>query len=61
MARDVPASIGPVVFGRLGVWITVRCPREHFGLMVAADGLWDPGARHWLIEPRRIGSVIRHL
>jgi hypothetical protein len=29
--------------------------------MRRAGGLWDPGARRWLIERRRIGPVIRHL
>ena len=29
--------------------------------MAAAGGLWDPGGRRWLIEPRRIGPVIREL
>jgi hypothetical protein len=61
MGIEVPASIGPVVFGRLGGWVTVQCLREHIPLMVAAGGLWDPGARLWLIEPRRIGPVIRGL
>jgi hypothetical protein len=23
--------------------------------------MWDPGARHWCIEPRRIGPVVRAL
>ena len=58
---DLPAHIGPVQFGRLGGWVTVQCPREHVPLMVAAGGLWDPGAGRWLIEPRRIGPVIREL
>jgi hypothetical protein len=39
----------------------VRCPREHDPLMRPAGGLWDPGARHWLIEPRRLGPAIRAL
>jgi len=29
--------------------------------MRPAGGLWDPGARHWLIEPRRLGPAIRAL
>ena len=39
----------------------VRCPREHDPLMRPAGGLWDPGARYWLIEPRRLGPAIRAL
>jgi hypothetical protein len=59
---DVPPSVGPVVFGTLGVgWVTVRCPRQYDGLMRRAGGVWDPGARQWLIERRRIGPVIRAL
>jgi hypothetical protein len=60
-AREVPASIGPVLFGRLGGWVTVRCPRRLDPVMRRAGGLWEPGARIWLIEPRRIGPVVRHL
>jgi hypothetical protein len=58
---DIPESIGPVVFG-VGVgWVTIRCPRQYDELMSRAGGTWDPGARHWLIERRRIGPVIREL
>ncbi len=59
--RQVPSSIGPVVFGMLSRWVTVRCPRSYDELMRRAGGVWDPGARHWLIERRRIGPVIREL
>ena len=58
---EVPPSIGPVQFGRLGRWITARCPRDLDPLMRRAGGVWDPGARYWLIQPHRIGPVIRHL
>jgi hypothetical protein len=59
--RDVPKNIGPVVFG-VGVgWVMVRCPRQYDDLMRRAGGTWDPGARQWLIEHRRIGPVIREL
>jgi hypothetical protein len=58
---DVPPSIGPVVFGMLGHWVTVRCPRQYGELMRRAGAVWDPGARQWLIERRRIGPVIREL
>jgi hypothetical protein len=31
---EVPASVGPVVFGTLGVgWVMVRCPSEYDELM----------------------------
>jgi hypothetical protein len=57
----VPTNIGPVQFGGLGGWITVRCPREFNEIMRQARGQWDPGARRWLIERRRIGPVMRAL
>jgi hypothetical protein len=38
---DVPPSIGPVVFGTLGVgWVMVRCPRQYDDLMRWAGGVW---------------------
>jgi hypothetical protein len=59
---DVPPSIGPVVFGTLGVgWVMVCCPRQYDELMRRAGAIWEPGARQWLIERRRIGPVIREL
>ena len=59
---DVPPSIGPVVFGTLGVgWVMVRCPQQYDDLMRRAGAVWEPGARQWLIERRRIGPVIREL
>ena len=30
-------------------------------LMRAAGGVWEPGARQWLVERRRIGPVLRAL
>jgi len=58
----VPPSIGPVVFGTLGVgWVMVRCPRQYDELMRRAGGVWEPAARQWLVERRRIGPVIREL
>jgi hypothetical protein len=61
MAASPPARIGPVEFGTLGRWVTVRCPHELDPLMRRAGGLWEPGSRRWLIEQRRIGPVLRHL
>jgi hypothetical protein len=29
--------------------------------MRGAGGVWEPGARQWLVERRRIGPVIREL
>jgi hypothetical protein len=48
--------------GRVGVgWVMVWCPRQYDELMRQTGGVWEPGARQWLIERRRIGSVIREL
>jgi hypothetical protein len=58
---DVPASIGPCQFYRLGGWIAVRCPRDLTPFMQRAGGQWEPGSRKWLIEPRRIGPLLRTL
>ena len=59
---DVPPNIGPVVFGTLGVgWVVVRCPRQYDELMQRAGGIWEPAARQWLVERRRIRPVIREL
>jgi len=55
---NVPPSIGPVVFGTLGVgWVMVRCPQQYDDLMRRAGGVWEPGARQWLVERRRIGPA----
>jgi hypothetical protein len=58
---DLPANIGPVVFEHGVDWVMVRCPRQYDDLMRRAGGTWDPGARQWLIERRRIGPLIREL
>ena len=60
--RDGPSyGCGPVEFGALGNWVTVRCPRDYDSLMRNAGGQWEPGSRRWLVERRRIGPVIRSL
>ncbi len=35
---DLPARVGPVLFGTLGGWIAVRCPRDLAPLMRQAGG-----------------------
>ena len=57
----VPPRIGPVEFGTLGRWVTLRCPREFDSMMRNAGGQWEAGSRRWLVERRRIGPVIRLL
>ena len=43
------------------VVIMVRCPSEYDDLMRGAGAVWEPGARQWLVQRRRIGPVIREL
>jgi hypothetical protein len=45
----------------LGALVAVRCPSELDPLMLKAGGLWEPRSRRWLIEPRRIGPLVRNL
>jgi hypothetical protein len=58
---SLPARVGPAEFDRLGKWVAIRAPRELDGIFQRAGGVWEPGSRRWLIEPRRIGPVIRAL
>lgn len=57
----IPIHVGPCEFGRFGKLVSVRCPREFDAIMRKAGGQPDPASRRWLIEPRRIGPVIRAL
>ena len=34
---------------------------EVFPAHAGMSGMWEPGARLWCIEPRRIGPVLRQL
>jgi hypothetical protein len=45
----------------MGRWVTVRCPRDLAPLIRQAGGMWEPGSRCWLIEPRRMGPLLRNL
>jgi len=58
---EIPKTIGPVQFGRLGSWITVRCPREYDAFMQNAGGQFLSASRRWLIEPQKIEPLIREL
>jgi hypothetical protein len=58
---NLPSHIGPCEIGQLGKLIAVRCPRDFDDVMRRAGGQWEPGSRRWLVEPRRIGPVIRAL
>jgi hypothetical protein len=57
----IPRQIGPVHLGRLGRWVTVRCPPEYSQLMRRAGGTWDYGSQRSLIHLRRIDPVLRVL
>ena len=56
-----PGQIGPCQFGHLGRLVAVPCPGNFAPLTLRAGGQWEPGSRRWLIEPRRIGPLIRAL
>ena len=57
----LPSRIGPAEFSILGALVAVRCPHDLDRLMKKAGGLWEPGSRRWLIEPRRMNPLIRDL
>jgi hypothetical protein len=61
MTGGIPTQIGPCQFGAFGKLISVQCPRDFDHIMRKAGGEFDRAARHWLIERRRIGPVIRAL
>lgn len=61
MIHDLPTRIGPAEFSTLGRWVAVRCPSDLVPLLKKAGGVWEPGSRRWLIQPRRIGPLIRNL
>jgi hypothetical protein len=58
---DLPSRIGPAEFGTVGAMVAIRCPHDLAPLMRQAGGIWEPGGRRWLIEPRRMGPLIRNL
>jgi hypothetical protein len=60
-ANPIPPRVGPVEFGTLGRWVTVRCPSDLAPLVRKAGAQWEPGSRQWLIERRRAGPLIRAL
>ena len=57
----LPHHVGPAVLSTLGQLVAIRAPRELDAVFRRAGGTWDPGARRWLLERRRIGPVIRTL
>jgi hypothetical protein len=61
VTADLPARIGSAEFQALGSMIAVRCPSDLDPWMRKAGGLWEPGSRCWLIERRRMGTLIRNL
>jgi hypothetical protein len=61
-ALDLPAHVGPCEFSEFGKLIAVRCcPAELAHILRRAGAVWEPGSRRWLVQRRRIRSVIRSL
>jgi len=61
MNHPLPHQIGPVALSELGRLVAVQAPRALDPVFRRAGGVWDPGARRWLLERRRLGPVIRTL
>jgi hypothetical protein len=55
----LPMHIGRAEFRSSGALVAVRCPSELEPFIRSAGGEWDTGARHWLIERRRVGPLVR--
>jgi hypothetical protein len=53
--------IGPAEFRDFGALVAVRCPSELEAFIRSAGGEWDPADRHWLMERRRVGPLVRNL
>lgn len=57
----LPHHVGPAAISTLGQLVAIRAPRELDAVFRRAGGTWDPGARRWLLERRRLGPVLRTL
>jgi hypothetical protein len=57
----LPHHVGPAALSPLGRLVAVRAPRAFDPLFRRAGATWDPGARRWLLERRRLGPLIRAL
>lgn len=57
----LPHHIGPAALSTLGRLVAIRAPRALDPLFQRAGATWDPGARRWLLERRRLGPVVRAL
>jgi hypothetical protein len=60
-ALDLPAHVGPCEFSEIGKRVAVRCPAELAHILRRAGAVWEPGSGRWLMQRRRIRSVIRSL
>jgi hypothetical protein len=60
-ALDLPAHVGPCEFSEIGKRVAVRCPAELAHILRRAGAVWEPGSGRWLVQRRRIRSVIRSL
>ena len=60
-ALDLPAHVGPCELSEIGKRVAVRCPAELAHILRRAGAVWEPGSQRWLVQRRRIRSVIRSL
>ena len=60
-ALDLPAHVGPCEFSEVGKRVAVRCPAELAHILRRAGAVWEPSSGRWLVQRRRIRSVIRSL
>jgi hypothetical protein len=58
---SLPSRISSAEFSTLGAMVVVCCPHDLDPLMRAAGGMWESGARRWLINRQRTGPLIRNL
>jgi hypothetical protein len=57
----LPARIGPMQFAAIGKLVAGPLPAGVRLPHAQGRGLWEPGARRWLVERRRVGPLIRAL
>jgi hypothetical protein len=60
-ATRLPAHVGPCELSEIGKQVAVRCPAELAHILRRAGAVWEPGSGRWLVQRRRIRSVIRSL
>jgi hypothetical protein len=58
---NLPTHVGPCELSEIGKRVAVRCPAELAHILRRAGAVWEPGSGRWLVQRRRIWSVIRSL